>query len=290
MKLQARKGDITKLQADTAKLSNEQLAAVFQDTLVMIEEIPSLKIAAANSRERTEIHSPDAPLTLSEKMGFDTTIHVSKDRSLTAAKKLKAAYPDHRIGVLNFASAAKPGGGVIRGARAQEESLCRCTTLYKCLDTKKMWANYYAPNCKRNDRMNTDTCIYSPDVVVCRTDTQLPERMPQEEWYQLDIITCAAPDFRYCEIPPEERQHAMHCSRARRILSIALHDGITVLVLGAFGCGAFQNTPTAVAEAYRDVLKEYDGYFRHVEFAVYCSDREKENYTAFANIFKSEAG
>lgn len=84
-------------------------------------------------------------------------------------------------------------------------------------------------------------------------------------------------------IPTEERQYNMHCSRARRILSTAAHHSITVLVLGAF-----KNTPAAVASAYKNVLREYAGYFEHVEFAVYCSDREKENYTAFANIFKNE--
>lgn len=270
---------------DTVKPSRELLAEVFQDTLDMMREIPSLKAAAEDSRKRTEIHFPDAPLNLPEYRGYDTTIHVSMDRSLAAAKKLKAAYPDARIGVLNFASAATPGGGVLRGARAQEESLCRCTTLYECLNTKEMWAYYYAPNRARNDRMNTDTCIYSPDVTVCRTDTGVPQRMAEEDWYKVDMITCAAPDFRMCMTPPEERQYAMHCSRARRILSTALHHGVAVLVLGAFGCGAFKNTPTAVARAYRDVLKEYAGYFRHVEFAVYCSDRESVNYTAFAEIF-----
>ncbi len=271
------------------KPSREQLAEVFQDTLDMMREIPSLKAAAADARARTEIHFPDAPLTLPECPDYDTTIHVSMERSLAAAKKLKAAYPDDRIGVLNFASAARPGGGVLRGAGAQEECLCRCSTLYECLNTKEMWAYYYAPNRARNDRMNTDTCIYSPDVTVCRTDTSIPQRMAEADWYKVDILTCAAPDFRMCMTPTEERQYAMHCSRARRILSTAAHHGITVLVLGAFGCGAFRNTPAAVAKAYRDVLKEYAGCFRHVEFAVYCSDRERENYTAFAEILNHEA-
>lgn len=34
---------------------------------------------------------------------------------------------------LVFASAKKPGGGFLTGAAAQEESVCRCSGLYKCL-------------------------------------------------------------------------------------------------------------------------------------------------------------
>ena len=40
-----------------------------------------------------------------------------------------------RIGVLNFASAIKPGGGFMNGAQAQEESIARSSTLHPTLCT-----------------------------------------------------------------------------------------------------------------------------------------------------------
>ena len=42
--------------------------------------------------------------------------------------------------VLNFANAYNPGGGVINGSRAQEESLFRCTNLFRSLYQYKDYA------------------------------------------------------------------------------------------------------------------------------------------------------
>ena len=53
------------------------------------------------------------------------------------------------------------------------------------------------------------------------------------------------------------------------------------LVLGAFGCGAFENDPNVVAHAYAAAIEAYRSRFEVIEFAIYCSDWEAENYTAF---------
>ena len=56
-----------------------------------------------------------------------------------------------------------------------------------------------------------------------------------------------------------------------------------MLILGAFGCGAFQNPPEVVARAYKEVL----AVFETGEFAVYCLKREQtvnpsgNNYAVF---------
>ena len=60
-----------------------------------------------------------------------------------------------------------------------------------------------------------------------------------------------------------------------------------MLILGAFGCGTFQNPPEVVARAYKEVLAEFEYDFDTVEFAVYCLKREQtvnpsgNNYAVF---------
>ena len=45
--------------------------------------------------------------------------------------------------VLNFALPSNPGGGVVNGSSAQEECLCRCSTLYYNLTEDFLWKKFY---------------------------------------------------------------------------------------------------------------------------------------------------
>ena len=78
--------------------------------------------------------------------------------------------------------------------------------------------------------------------------------------------------------------------RGRRILAAAAANEADVLVLGAFGCGAFRNPPEIVAKAYRELLPEFDGSFERVEFAVYCTPQARGNYETFARALQAEEG
>lgn len=69
-----------------------------------------------------------------------------------------------------------------------------------------------------------------------------------------------------------------------RILDIALTNNNDVVILGAFGCGAFENNPGVVAAAAKNVVKKYMYAFRVIEFAVYCSPRDSHNYDVFNSV------
>ncbi len=69
-------------------------------------------------------------------------IIVSKKRSYEAA----SVYKGQKVCVHNFASATTPGEGVVKGSSAQEECLCRTSTLYFCINTQDMWDGFYNPH------------------------------------------------------------------------------------------------------------------------------------------------
>ena len=78
---------------------------------------------------------------------------------------------------------------------------------------------------------------------------------------------------------------AIHEKRFTRILDIALTNNNDVVILGAFGCGAFENNPGVVATAAKNVVEKYIHAFRVIEFAVYCSPRDSNNYDVFSSVF-----
>ena len=59
-----------------------------------------------------------------------------------------------------------------------------------------------------------------------------------------------------------------------------------VLILGAFGCGAFANPPEIVAKVFKEALEIYGKYFETVEFAVYCAEEETRNYMIFKEVLE----
>lgn len=266
-------------------VSTQALAAVFADTMSWISTDPSLSAAAADSAARTVLYSegnsPAAPLAAHFP---ETVTEVTHERSFAAAMRLCDAFPGSRIAVHNFASATHPGGGVIRGAHAQEECLCRCSTLYPALSTDSMMQNYYLFHRSRHDARYTDAVIYTPDVRIIKSDTELPERLPQNDWRTVDILTCAAPNLGACRISTDELT-ALHRARAEKLFSVAAAHGAEVLVLGAFGCGAFRNPAALVAGVYRDAVQRFSGCFRQITLAVYCPSHDTRNYDAFADAF-----
>ena len=78
----------------------------------------------------------------------------------------------------------------------------------------------------------------------------------------------------------------IHEQRLTRILDVAVSNGVETVILGAFGCGAFQNKPEVVALAAKNVIKNYLQLFKNIEFAVYCSPNDDRNYKAFERAMK----
>lgn len=267
----------------------KRLISVFKDTMSLVEQDSKLKMAVKHSIDN-QLYIPDSDRINVPRLRYTekAQVFVSQNRSFEAA----ANFRGQKVAVLNFASATTPGGGVETGASAQEESLCRVSTLYPCLRDKTMWEQFYAPHRTAQNPLHNDDIIYTPDVMVLKDDDYNPIKTP----FLVDVITCAAPNLRknptntynkddgYNVSICREELMALHEMRASKIISVAARNGAEVLILGAFGCGAFRNDPYVVATAYQKVIPSFLNYFRTIEFAVFCPPRDQSNYLAFKEI------
>ena len=89
--------------------------------------------------------------------------------------------------------------------------------------------------------------------------------------------------YKQAKLTPAELETLL-TSRIRRIFEVAVASGNEVLILGAFGCGAFRNPPEIVAKVFYNVMQDYLCYFDTIEYAVYHTEREVGNYEAFKRI------
>ena len=268
-------------------MGRQENVSIFEDTREFCKTNPIARNAIKLSNDHQEIFLENDPvMPVPKAKGELAKVVVSKKRSFEAAWD----YAGYETCVLNFASATNPGGGVAWGSTAQEECLCRCSTLYANLMHHRMWDKFYQPHREENNPLYNDDCIYTPDVVVFKTDTAYPELMPIEDWWHVNVITCAAPNLRNdrdgtprVTITDAELKE-LHIKRMRRILNIVASKGNEVVILGAYGCGAFKNPPEVVAEALKQVTNEFRYHFRTIEFAVYCSPRDDRNYQVFRKV------
>ena len=276
----------------------QKLVDIFWDTINFIGEDEDLYNCTEYSKKETEIIPSDEYYEL-EKPNREGKIKVTRYRTFEAAMRYAQSdeYSDKLIAVLNFASATTPGGGVTKGSTAQEECLCRCSTLYPVLSQSRLETEFYTVNRRQGNPLHSDDIIYSPDIIIIKSDEDFPERLDKDEWCKTDVITCAAPNLRpqpsnkynsegndNAVMISSEDLYDIHLSRAQHILNVAAGQGVEVLILGAFGCGAFMNDPQVVARAYKDALEEYAGYFDVVEFAVYTSAFDEKNFRVFNDI------
>lgn len=281
-------------------MGRDENVEIFKDTEQLVRTNDKLKASVQASTDNQKLILEKDELVVPDRNKYteDATVVVSKKRTYEAA----SVYQGMKTVVHNFASASNPGGGVVHGSSAQEECLCRCSGLYFNLNTRQMWDGFYGPHRVAQNPVHNDDIIFTPEVMVFKTDTASPKLMPEKDWYSVDVISCAAPNLR--EKPgnaynsgdgvkrvkvSDTELLAIHEKRLRRILDVAVMEEEEVVILGAFGCGAFMNNPDVVALAAKNVVKDYLKAFKVIEFAVYCTPRDDRNYKTFDRVIRELA-
>lgn len=253
------------------------LDRIFEDTMLLCQRGREAFFDLQYSLAHQEVISEDAIVPpAGARYSADSEIKVSLKKTIEAS----LAYKESEVAILNFANGLQPCAGKPRG-NTQEEVLCRATSLYPCLCDDRVLTEFYYKHDADYISTANDDIIYTPRVRILKDDNYESLSTP----FYVDVITAVAPCIGWFSEFPDELLYELHVKRARRILTVAANHKKDVLILGAFGCGAFSNDPHVVAKAYADVIPEFRKCFRTIEFANYCADEYKFNYRTFADLF-----
>ena len=265
---------------------NQEKVAIFEDTQRMIQEDTVLqkRMLQCQSNSHLYLEGYASPLRTMKSEG---DVQVVVTSSFQCARDLLPL--GEKVAVLNFANPQNPGGGILAGMSGQEECLCRCSDLYNVLTYPYFLRHYYQYHKENCDGFSTDRLIYSAGVTVIKSDDKVPQVL--EEPFAVDVITCAAPYLGENCTKSEAELLEIYRARIKNILEVSMAQDVDILVLGAFGCGAFRNDPYLMARAFADVLlqQSYAKYFKKVLFAIRPSNMSP-NLRAFGGVFGGISG
>jgi uncharacterized protein (TIGR02452 family) len=208
-------------------------------------------------------------------------ISITNEDSFSAARKLGG-----NCLVMNFASATSPGGGFLNGANAQEEALCRESTLYRSL-TSEAASEMYGYNNRHKNPCKYNAMIISPNVCVFR---DIKDEFLAEPFTTAVVTIPALNKNGGAKNIPQNIVDDVMKFRLRNMFVAAIHYGYKNLVLGAWGCGAFGHDPETVADYFYSLLidEEFGAYFDKIIFAIL--DRgAKRNLKAFQSAFDDDS-
>lgn len=259
-----------------------ELIQIFEDTQNTIFHTPELfdEMLKSQCSSQLFLEGYTSPLRVTRGSG---PVIVCENTTFQCAAEQHQRFS--KVAVLNFANPHEPGGGVKRGAMAQEECLCRCSDLYNALAQPYFQKHYYEYHEKNCDSLFSDRLIYSPDITVFKSDDKIPQMLDSP--LHVDVITCAAPYINsYVSYKTDELMNR-YSTRIRNILEVAMSKEVDCLILGAFGCGVFHNAPNLMAKAFADLLigEQYAKYFESVVFAIKRIGTFCQNLCAFQEAF-----
>lgn len=234
--------------------------------------------------QNTCLYTPDRISTLSACDTPQPVVRIVDGTTQKVAHDL--ATGKGHLGLLNFASARNPGGGFLNGAKAQEEDLCRCSGLYPCL---LQCMDYYEANRGQSSLLYTDHAIFSPKVPFFKT-SGTGELLPAP--FLASVITMPAPNSGpfLDDNPKGGRQlEETFLRRWENVLRVARDQGVTKLILGAWGCGAFRGDPLMASKTARQAIIGDGGKLDEIVFAIPNRGRQSQaNYAAFQSTFQTK--
>lgn len=212
-------------------------------TKVMNEtSLPFIMTSVKNSKVFGPYQTPG--LVPDERKGVTNKIDIVFINTDTVGALMELTESEERIVLLNFASYKNPGGQFLRGSTAQEEMLCHESFLYNVLCE---CGAYYEWNQKHlNYGLYTHRALYTPDICFKRGGCTK----------HVAVITCASPNMHAVQYHPEKIKFNKITleERAQLVCEVATNRGHDIIILGAWGCGVFRQSPNDVIEAWNKAL------------------------------------
>lgn len=192
--------------------------------------------------------------------------------------------------VLNMASYHTPGGGCFKGSGAQEEDLCRRTTLgYSIFKYSEESSQHFGDQYVSGvyPLGGTSKCIWSEHVTVLKDSRENQYKYLKNPF---EISVLSIPAYRHTTDGYSESEISDWHEKIRAIFRMSAINSKKNLVLSAFGCGAYKNDPWIIAKIFKDVLgePEFSGLFDEIHFAILDKNildgKETNNYNIFSKI------
>ncbi|MCQ2285006.1 MAG: TIGR02452 family protein [Bacteroidales bacterium] len=230
--------------------------------------------------------------SLSVSQRLDTKIEVVQLDCLVLARGLVERYGSDKVSVLNMANRHNPGNAVLDGRRGQEEYLFRCSDYFRSLYQFVDFGEIYAvPRSEKSYPLHQEFGgIFSKEVTVFRDSENTGYKMLDNPW-RVNFIAIAGinkPETILVdgEIRLADRLVPSAKNKLRTLFRIAMDNQQEVLVLGALGCGSYENPARHVAELFKEILQEeeFSGAFREIYFSVKGGPKGG-NYQPFKEVF-----
>ena len=173
--------------------------------------------------------------------------------------------------ILNFSGIRKPNGLVDRGYKAQEEAICRRTNLTQALSqfyTPEWAATVNVPYIGNSYPLDSlHGSVYTPGVTVFRTGEKEGCRFLDEPFALSFISNGAIKKAKGNEFTEDDVNTTRE--RIRTVFRVGLDQGHDALILGGWGCGAFNNPVDVMAGLFKSVSEEdeFRGKYRGIFFA-----------------------
>jgi hypothetical protein len=189
---------------------------------------------------------------------------------------------------LNMANAYVPGGAYVEGLIAQEENMYRRTDCHFRIGPEE----YDEPRDRYRPEMTQLLSAVEGKVYL---DTERPRVclrgpedrhrsdlgyawLPGDQVFPFFELRASARDLRDgSPFDPDEAR-----SRIAAQLDTLRESNVRYAVLGAFGCGAFENPATEVARLYSEEIDKRRGDFALIAFAIFAAGYGPDNHTPFA--------